>query len=169
MRQEIIDADNGELTQHVGETLTRMRLLIGRRIIGRTAIANVAPGLELSHIDVLDVMKRIDKSGGEVTIGAIAEMMRIDPSRSSRVVADLVARGVVRRDVSQSDGRRSVIVRTELGDRLVGEIRAVKQALLTQVLEDWPQEDLEAFSVLFERFVAGFEAAIPPTGERSEG
>ena len=154
----------------VSETLGRMRILIGRRIIGRTAIANIAPGLEISHLDVLDVMRRIE---GEVTVGAIAEAMRIDPSRGSRLVADLVARGILRRDASQADGRRSLVVRTEFGDSLLAEIRTVKRTLLARVLEDWPEDELNAFSVLFEKFVSGFEEAFvtpekPLEGELSE-
>jgi DNA-binding MarR family transcriptional regulator len=151
----------------ISDTLTRMRLLMGRRIIGRIAIANVAPELDLSHLDVLDVMRRIDRDGGEVTVGAVAEMMRIDPSRGSRVVADLVSRGVLQRAASQADGRRSVIERTALGDRLLQEIRAVKKSLLAKVLENWEPAEVDAFSVLFERFMDDFEAvySLPDRGE----
>ncbi|OHV76013.1 MarR family winged helix-turn-helix transcriptional regulator [Rhizobium sp. LCM 4573] len=166
-RREKTATGKGEEIARIGDTLTRMRLLIRRRIIGRMAIANVVPGLDVSHLDVLDVMKRIDKAGGEATVGAIAEAMRIDPSRGSRMVAELVTRGVVRRTASQADGRRSLIERTELGERLISEVRAVKQSLLMDVLEDWPAEDVAAFSVLFEKFVTRFEA-VHLTGDRSE-
>nr|WP_065814790.1 MarR family winged helix-turn-helix transcriptional regulator [Neorhizobium galegae] len=145
---------SSEDVARVSEMLGRMRILIGRRIIGRTAIANIAPGLEISHLDVLDVMRRIE---GEVTVGAIAEAMRIDPSRGSRLVADLVARGILRRDASQADGRRSLVVRTELGDGLLAEIRSVKRSLLARVLEDWPEDELHTFSLLFEKFVSSYE------------
>ncbi len=140
----------------ISDALGRMRMLIGRRIIARTAIANTVPGLEISHLDVLEAMRR---AGGEVTVGAIADAMRIDPSRGSRLVSELVGRGVLRRDASQEDGRRSIIARTELGDRLLAEMRSVKHSLLQQVLEDWEERDLHAFSQLFDRFVSGFEDA----------
>lgn len=155
LKRETTAAPSPEDVARISDTLGRMRLLIGRRIIGRTAIAHSAPGLEISHLDVLDVMRRIE---GEVTVGAIAEAMRIDPSRGSRLVADLVARGILRRDASQADGRRSLIVRTEAGDNLLAEIRAVKRSLLTRVLEDWPEDELSTFSRLFEKFVSGFES-----------
>ncbi|MFB9951468.1 MarR family winged helix-turn-helix transcriptional regulator [Rhizobium puerariae] len=155
-KRETASPPSPEDVARVGEMLGRMRLLIGRRIIGRTAIANIAPGLDISHLDALDALRRIE---GEVTVGAIAEAMRIDPSRGSRLVADLVARGILRRDASQADGRRSLIVRTEFGDSLMAEIRAVKRALLARVLEDWPEEELGTFSLLFEKFVSSFEAA----------
>lgn len=62
--------------------------MTGRRLIGRLAIQSAAPGLELSHLDVLDAVRRAQPAG-EVTVGLIAEMLRIDPSRASRVVADM--------------------------------------------------------------------------------
>ena len=155
-RQDIAAASpSPENVARIGETLARMRLLIGRRIIGRTAIARIVPGLEISHLDVLDVIRRIE---GEATVGAIAEAMRIDPSRGSRLVADLVARGILRRDASQADGRRSLLVATELGESLFAEIRSVKRSLLAHVLKGWPDDEINAFSVLFEKFVSGFEA-----------
>src|SRR6218665_2561537 len=101
----------------ISDTMARMRMMIGRRMISRLALANVTPGLELSHVDVLDAIRRIE---GEATVGLIAEHMRIDPSRGSRLVAEMVASGVLRRLASQEDGRRSVIELTELGQRLLG-------------------------------------------------
>ncbi len=139
---------------HIAEVMGRLRLLIGRRVISRTAIDNIAPSLEISHVDALDAMRRIE---GEVTVGAIAEAMRLDPSRGSRLVADLVAQGILRRDASQADGRRSVVVRTELGDRLMAEIHETKRRLLERMLDGWTDEELRIFAVLFEKFVGRFE------------
>jgi DNA-binding MarR family transcriptional regulator len=141
---------------HISDVMGRMRLMIGRRVISRRVIDNVAPSLEISHLDVLDVMRRIE---GEVTVGAIADAMRLDPSRGSRLVAELVAQGILRRDASQMDGRRSIVVRTKLGDTLLAEIHATKRRLLASLLEDWPDDELRAFSVLFEKFVGRFESA----------
>jgi hypothetical protein len=50
-------------------------------------------------------------------------------------------------------------VRTELGDKLLAEIHATKRRLLASLLEDWPEDELRAFSVLFEKFVGRFESA----------
>jgi len=141
---------------HISDVMGRMRLMIGRRVISRRVIDNVAPSLEISHLDVLDVMRRIE---GEVTVGAIADAMRLDPSRGSRLVAELVAQGILRRDASQMDGRRSIVVRTKLGDTLLAVIHATKRRLLASLLEDWPDDELRAFSVLFEKFVGRFESA----------
>jgi DNA-binding MarR family transcriptional regulator len=133
-----------------------MRLMTGRRMIGRLAIESVAPGLELSHLDVLDAVRRAEGSG-EVTVGTVAEMLRIDPSRASRIVADMVARGVLRRKASQADARRIVVVLTALGQRLLSEIQAQKFSVIESIVADWPAEDIETFSLLFERYISGFE------------
>ncbi|MCJ8517428.1 DNA-binding MarR family transcriptional regulator [Pseudorhizobium tarimense] len=145
--------------QHIAQTLTRMRLLIRKRTIGRMAIAKVSPGLDVSHLDVLEAMRIIVAEGGEVTVGAIAETMRIDPSRGSRMVTELVSRGILERGVSQADARRSIVNRTHLGDRLLQELREVKHALVAEVLAGWTDEQIATFAELFERFTAGFEAS----------
>ncbi|MGR9437495.1 MarR family winged helix-turn-helix transcriptional regulator [Rhizobium leguminosarum] len=143
----------------IGRSMARMRLMTGRRLIGRLAIQSAAPGLELSHLDVLDAVRRAQPAG-EVTVGLIAEMLRIDPSRASRVVADMVGRNVLRREASQADARRIVVVMTEVGQDLLAEIVAQKLAIISEIVSDWPQEDVERFAALFERFIGGYEAVF---------
>ncbi|WP_234881807.1 MarR family transcriptional regulator [Agrobacterium larrymoorei] len=139
--------------------MTRMRIMIGRRVIGRMAIAKLAPGLELSHIDVLDVVKR---ATGDVTVGAIADSMRIDPSRGSRVVAEMVGRGLLQREVSQEDGRRSIIGVTPLGESILAEMRDAKIGIIRDVVGDWAEDDIASFARLYDRFVDRFEKRLTP-------
>ncbi|MGZ2421741.1 MarR family winged helix-turn-helix transcriptional regulator [Rhizobium laguerreae] len=148
-----------ENVPRIGRSMARMRLMTGRRLIGRLAIQSAAPGLELSHLDVLDAVRRAQPAG-EVTVGMIAEMLRIDPSRASRVLADMVGRNVLRREASQADARRIVVVMTEVGQDLLAEIVAQKLAIISEIVSDWPQEDVERFAVLFERFIGGYEAVF---------
>ncbi|KQV73086.1 MarR family transcriptional regulator [Rhizobium sp. Root1220] len=140
----------------IGQSMTRMRLMMGRRLIGRLAIQSVTPGVELTHLDVLDVVRRA-QADGEVTVGTIAEMMRIDPSRASRVVADMVSRDVLMRKASQADARRIVVVMTPLGQRLLSELRAQKLAIISEIVADWKPQEVEIFGELFEKFISGFE------------
>ncbi len=152
----------------IGQAMTRMRLLTGRRMIGRLAIESVAPGLELSHLDVLDVVRRAEATG-EVTVGTIAEMLRIDPSRASRIVADMVARGVLRRKASQADARRIVVVLTALGQRLLSEIQAQKYSVIGSIFTDWTPEEIENFSLLFDRYVSGYERVFQARIKETDG
>ncbi|EJC81757.1 transcriptional regulator [Rhizobium leguminosarum bv. trifolii WSM2297] len=157
-----------ESVPRIGRSMGRMRLMTGRRLIGRLAIQSAAPGLELSHLDVLDAVRRA-QSAGEVTVGMIAEMLRIDPSRASRVVAEMVGRNVLRREASQADARRIVVVMTEVGQNLLAEIHAQKLAIISEIVADWPQEDIDRFAMLFERFIAGYEAVFQSRDKDTPG
>jgi DNA-binding MarR family transcriptional regulator len=151
----------------IGQVMTRMRLMTGRRMIGRLAIQNITPGLELSHLDVLEAVRRAEASG-EVTVGTIADILRIDPSRASRIVAEMVTRGVLRRKASQADARRIVVVLTALGQKLLSEIKAQKLKNIETIVEGWPAEDIETFARLFDQFVGGFEQAFHTRYKDSE-
>lgn len=148
-----------EMILRIGQVMTRMRLMTGRRMISRLAIQNVAPDLELSHLDVLDAVRRAE-AAGEVTVGAVAEILRIDPSRASRIVAEMVTRGVLRRKASQADARRIVVVMSALGQRLLAEVQAQKRVLIGDIVGNWSEDDLETFSRLFDEFIGGFEDAF---------
>lgn len=143
----------------IARSMTRMRLMIGRRFIGRLALRKAGADLELSHIDVVGIVRRLSQRQ-EVTVGAIAEQMHIDPSRASRVVADLVRRGMLQRSASQEDARRTVVTLTPAGYRLVAQMEEAKMEAVTGILGDWPAEDLASFARLYERFVAGFEQRV---------
>lgn len=147
---------DGDDVDSIARTMTRMRLLIGRRFIGRLAVRKAGDGLELSHIDVISIVRRLG-STMEVTVGAIAGEMRIDPSRASRVVADLVRRGVLQRQASQEDARRTVVTLTEAGLAVVAQVEAAKMETVTGILDGWPEQDIADFARLYDLFVAGFE------------
>ena len=90
----------------------------------------------------------------------------IDPSRGSRLVADMVNSGVLRRGASQEDGRRSVIEMTDLGTRLLGEMRSIKDGIIRETLAGWSEEEIAVFARLYDRFVMSFEAALSANARR---
>lgn len=141
----------------VGQAMTRMRLLIGRRFIGRMALKRMGTGLELSDIDAIGVIKRIG-SQEEATVGAIAEQMRIDPSRGSRIVADLVRQGLLERAASQQDGRRSLVRITDAGRGVLDQIEAIKREMILEATAGWTADEIDSFARLYLRFTEGLEA-----------
>lgn len=151
----------------ISRSMGRWRTMIGRRVLARLAISNVAPSLEITHLDVLDSIRRAEPEG-EVTVGIIAGMMRIDPSRASRIVGEMVARGALRREASQADARRIIVVMTDLGQQLMAEIQAVKRNVIDSVLADWPEEDVASFALLFDRFVTSFEQVCTTRAKDTE-
>jgi DNA-binding MarR family transcriptional regulator len=81
----------------------------------------------------------------------------------------MVTRGVLRRKASQTDARRIVVVLTALGQRLLSEIQAQKLALIEGIVDDWSEDDVDAFARLFDRFIGGFEQAFQARHKDSQG
>ncbi|PZU82392.1 MAG: MarR family transcriptional regulator [Shinella sp.] len=143
----------------IGRSMGRMRLMIGRRFIGKLAISRVGASMELSHLDVIAMVRRLG-DGQEVTIGAIAEQLRVDPSRSSRIVADLVRQGLLRREASQEDARRTIVVITPLGQEFLDKLDEVKRETIREIVSGWPKDDVERFAELYDRFINGFDRRL---------
>lgn len=99
------------------------------------------------------------------TIGLVAEELALDPSRASRIVADLVAQGYVTRMASQADGRVSVIALTREGHDLISRLRHDRWAMLMDAITDWSEEEVVTFSRLFARYVDGMHRVITGTPE----
>lgn len=94
------------------------------------------------------------------TIGMVAEVMAVDPSRASRVTSELVTRGYLERQSSQEDARRSVLIMTPKAKAFLGDFTKSKWRLLAQVFEGWDEADVVDFHRLFARYTEGVIAAI---------
>src|ERR1700684_3925375 len=81
----------------IDAVMGKVRRSIQRRDFGRLILARVDPSLEVSHLDAIIAIAHTPVVGetpqDEVTVGTIAERLGIDPSRASRISADLVERG----------------------------------------------------------------------------
>ena len=111
------------------------------------------------------VIRLLNGFGGvapqEATIGLVAVELNIDPSRASRITADLIARGYLLREVSQTDGRKSVLALTEKAHELLKSFLDLKWTKSMQVFADWDEADIVTFSTLFVRYTAAMQAAYP--------
>lgn len=94
------------------------------------------------------------------TVGLVADLMQVDPSRASRIVADLVARGYVERAVAQADARKSVLAVTPKGFQYLQDFMRAKWALMIDVFDGWAENDIMEFSHLFQRFVGSLVRAV---------
>jgi len=126
-------------------------------------------GLDVTLFHALSAILRIQHGYGrpgpqEVTVGHLAEELNIDPSRASRIVADLVERGYVARSVSQEDGRRSVLVTTEAAGVLMQAFLQAKWARTMKLFSSWSESDILAFAHLFGRYTDGMREQYPGQG-----
>lgn len=122
-------------------------------------------GLEVTQFHALSSIMRIwggyGRPAGEATVGLLAEEMSLDPSRASRIAADLVERGLLTRAVSQEDGRRSVLVPTEAARKLLEGFMAAKWRHTMKLFSTWSEADIVTFARLFARYTDGMRAEYP--------
>lgn len=129
-------------------------------------MAELGISVEPAQFQAITAVMRIRAGIGrpdptEATIGLLAEEMNVDPSRASRLATDLIAAGYLRRGVSQSDGRKSVLHTTDSASALLLAFRDLKWAKTMQVFSDWSPDDIKNFSQLFLRFNEGMRRAYP--------
>ncbi len=131
-------------------------------------------GLEPVQFQALGAVMRIGTGQGraapeEATVGLLAEEMMVDPSRASRIAADLVERGLLARAVSQADGRRSVLVPTAAGEALMRRFLDVKWQHTISLFRDWSEADIVLFADLFARYAEGMRREYGPRATPAQG
>jgi DNA-binding MarR family transcriptional regulator len=140
----------------IDAVMSKVRRSIQRRDFGRLLLARIDPSLEVSHLDAIIAIAHnpavSNNTQEEVTVGIIAERLQIDPSRASRISADIVERGYAFRVASQLDARRICLKLTARGERFVAAVRQTKWRIFAGSLAQWDEQDLVTFAALLERF-----------------
>ena len=88
--------------------------------------------------------------GGPRSLGELAAAEGVKPPSMTRVVQELVAEGLIRRRIDETDRRAIRLEATARAERILNEGRSRRAALLAQWLDD-----------LDDREFAKIEAAIP--------
>jgi DNA-binding MarR family transcriptional regulator len=88
----------------------------------------------------------------DVTVGAVAERLSIDPSTASRLVGHAIDAGFVARRPSPRDARRANLQLTDAGRRLKTVADRFRRAYLAELLADWTEAERAEFAQLLTRF-----------------
>ncbi|WP_435838294.1 MarR family winged helix-turn-helix transcriptional regulator [Streptomyces albidoflavus] len=125
-----------------------------------------AVGVGTGAADMFDLLGQgaaLDEGTGEggrdVTVGFVADRLAVDPSRASRIVADAVKSGFVRRVASQEDGRRSCLELTGSGEQAVAAAHRTRQGFYASLLGDWEPGEQREFARLLTKFVRSLDEA----------
>jgi DNA-binding MarR family transcriptional regulator len=145
-------SDAAQAAIEIDECMGHLRRSMARKELGRLALRDLKLDIDLTDMGIISMIEHGPGPDGEITVGLIAERLAIDPSRASRIVADAVDKGIVRRVASQSDARRIGIELTETGRGHAEAIRHYKWSAFAEALGTWPEEDLVTFARLFKRF-----------------
>ena len=145
-----------EAVASIDAVMHKVRRSIQRRDFGRQVMAQIDPALDVGHLDAISAIAHKpvwgDQPEEEVTVGLVAERLGIDPSRASRITADVVERGYARRVASQQDARRICLELTDKGVNFVEAVRRNKVQIFARALAQWNEHELMVFAALFERF-----------------
>ena len=96
---------------------------------------------------------------GPLRAGVLAKTVRVDPSRVSRMIADLTKHGFVVRQPDPHDGRASALALTPAGEKQYRELRRRRDEFFASVVADWPLRDRKKLVALLDRFMADFMAS----------
>jgi DNA-binding MarR family transcriptional regulator len=133
--------------------------------VPQSLMDEVNAGLEPTQFHALSAILRIRggyaRPPAEATVGLLAEELALDPSRASRIAADLVERGLLQRSVSQEDGRRSVLVPTDAAWALMEAFLDAKWQRSLRLFAQWSDEDIVTFARLFGRYTEGMREQYP--------
>ena len=135
-----------------------------------TLMRELGAGVEATQFHALTAITRIEHGIGrdaaaEATVGLLAEEMNVDPSRASRIAADLVDRGYLARAASQVDGRRSILTLTDSAKALFQAFRDLKWQKTISVFREWPEADILDFARLFARYTDDMRRLYSAQGE----
>ncbi|GII91695.1 MarR family winged helix-turn-helix transcriptional regulator [Sinosporangium siamense] len=139
--------------------LFRLRRIWARPLRTRK-LGDSARPVQLSNVMVVRAVRELGAEIPEVTVGAVAEHLDVDPSTASRLVNDAVCAGFVERRESPTDARRAWLAPSDMGLRVLSAVTRHRRAHLDTLLADWPVSDREQFARLLTRF-AEAQAARP--------
>lgn len=93
---------------------------------------------------------------GSAGVRALADEFQLDISTVSRQVSALEQKGFVLRKSDPSDGRAYLFEITEEGRTALQEYKKLRTARISEKLQDWTEEEREAFGRLLRKFNRAF-------------
>ncbi|MFE0704754.1 MarR family winged helix-turn-helix transcriptional regulator [Streptomyces sp. NPDC058872] len=109
---------------------------------------------DLSRTLVLRIVLDAEREDtGEVTVGAVAQHLGVDPSVASRMVSDCISGGYLVRAASQRDGRRTVLHLSPEGRELMARFARHQRSAFEYVTADWSERERLEFARLMLKYV----------------
>ena len=132
-------ASDSALFDQVGPALSRLR----RRTSGGRG--------DLTRNLVLNV---IADAADEMTVGGIAIEMGVTQPVASRTIATCIADGLLRRAASQTDGRRTVVELTDLGEAERRRFAREQRETFEEITAAWESAERTQFAQFLIRYSA---------------
>ncbi|RAY11422.1 MarR family transcriptional regulator [Actinomadura craniellae] len=144
------------ISEQIGSALFQLRRIWAKPDLMKR-IREQAPGgrpLQLSNLMVVHaVAALLLEDAGEVTVGAVADRLDIDPSTASRLVGHAIDAGLVSRRPSPTDARRANLALTDTGRRVKQVAARGRRDYLDELMSDWSEAERIEFARLLTRFI----------------
>ncbi|WP_194827886.1 MarR family winged helix-turn-helix transcriptional regulator [Nocardia sp. XZ_19_231] len=129
--------DGSSLLDQIGPALSRLR----RRTSGGRG--------DLTRNLVLNV---IADAAAEMTVGGIAIEMGVTQPVASRTIASCITDGLLRRAASQTDGRRTVLELTDVGEAERYRFACEQRQAFEEITAEWDLTERTQFAQLLIRY-----------------
>jgi DNA-binding MarR family transcriptional regulator len=108
--------------------------------------------IQLSNLLVIHAISGHGEGDGDVTVGAVADYLDIDPSTASRLVGHAIDAGFVSRSPSPVDARRAHLRLTESGERVRTLTDEFRRRFIAQLVAGWTDDERSQFARLLGKF-----------------
>ncbi len=125
---------------------------LGRRDLGRQVERRLGRVVDGSHLLVVDAIDEGTEHGDPPTVGKVAKVLDVHPSRASRMVKSAIRAGLAVRTASQGDGRKSCLELSAKGREIVKAIRGARARYFASRMKGWPRGDRREFGRLLVLF-----------------
>jgi DNA-binding MarR family transcriptional regulator len=148
------DAAADQPLANIGATLLRLYRLWDRRQMQVVPpVDTTMSRKDLNRAMVVELVQDGVEKGNEITVGAMAERLDIDPSAASRIVSDAIQAGHLRRVASQGDARRALLEPTPAGRGLLSLFRRHQRAVFERITRDWDPHKRDELARLLADYV----------------
>lgn len=110
----------------------------------------------LAHAARFRLLDALEGAEHPPSVSELAEAIGVDQPRASRLVQAAVEAGHVRREADASDARRSALVLTADGRKLLESARDTRRDAVETALAAFTPEETAEFARLFSRFIAAW-------------
>lgn len=139
------------------ELLTRIHIARQRPDWRRQILGGADSVATVSTLRALRAVEQREQAGHTACIGDVADYLAIEHSTASRTVSSIVAAGLLTKSPAADDQRRSMLALTDVGRKALAQVTARRQELVTAVVADWPDAEVDTLVHLLDRLAADFE------------
>lgn len=111
---------------------------------GRRFMDGMDEGIKGSGPTIIE-LRKAEELGIEMTAGDLSAKFNVSTAREAVLLNTLEEKGWIQRYKSSTDGRKTYVRLTDLGREEAERVRNYWEDMLTKVIVDIPDSDLEAF------------------------